>query len=149
MCLWEAKTSEKSTIRVSSTFLIIANPSEVLANASVKKVAVEERLADCSANSIAISGEGTGKMQGHTSLFWVCTEITADCENVLDIKSLPSRCKGGFGGRTVPYEQLREEPELKDEAKLETVVHYKCYKCNFRVRLKRDFDPIVCSIIEQ
>ncbi|GFU32081.1 hypothetical protein NPIL_26191 [Nephila pilipes] len=81
------------------------------------------------------------------------------------------KVKLGFGGRTVPYEPLREEPGLKDETKMETVVHRSCKSkssfsliyatynvlfysssvttVSFKVRLERDFDPIVCSVTKQ
>ncbi|GFT24971.1 uncharacterized protein NPIL_143181 [Nephila pilipes] len=69
----------------------IADASEALANASMKK---EEKIIDGTANSIAVSGDGTWKTRGHTSLIGVCTLIGADCGKVLNIEVVSSHCKG-------------------------------------------------------
>ncbi|GFX79775.1 uncharacterized protein TNCV_4980871 [Trichonephila clavipes] len=58
----------------------IADISEALANASMKKVAAEEKIIDRTVNSVVVNGDGTWKTRGHTSLIGVCAliELTAE-----------------------------------------------------------------------
>ncbi|GFY37113.1 uncharacterized protein TNIN_470961 [Trichonephila inaurata madagascariensis] len=55
----------------------IAKVSETLANASMKKAAAEEKIIECTVNSVVVSGDGTWKTCGHISLIGVCTLIGA------------------------------------------------------------------------
>ncbi|GFY67627.1 uncharacterized protein TNIN_386811 [Trichonephila inaurata madagascariensis] len=55
----------------------IADVSEALANASMKKAASEEKIIHGTVNSVVVSGDGTWKTCGHTSLIGVCTLIGA------------------------------------------------------------------------
>ncbi|GFU56646.1 uncharacterized protein TNCV_3930431 [Trichonephila clavipes] len=72
----------------------IADISEALANASMKKAAAEEKIIDGTVNSVVVSGDGTWKTRGHTSLIGVCALIGADCGKVLDMEVMSSNCKG-------------------------------------------------------
>ncbi|GFV53168.1 uncharacterized protein TNCV_3705391 [Trichonephila clavipes] len=79
----------------------IADECETLANASMSDVALEEKIRDGTRNCIAVSGDGTWKTRGHTSLVGVCTLIGAECGKVLDIEIMSSFCKvcDSFKGR--------------------------------------------------
>ncbi|GFY01100.1 uncharacterized protein TNCV_5075671 [Trichonephila clavipes] len=57
----------------------IADEGETLANASMSDAALEEKILDGTRNCIAVSGDGTWKARGHTSLVGVCTLIGAEC----------------------------------------------------------------------
>ncbi|GFY63543.1 uncharacterized protein TNIN_313701 [Trichonephila inaurata madagascariensis] len=67
----------------------IADVSEALANASMKKAAAEEKIIHGTVNSVVVSGEGTWKTCGHTSLIGVCTLIRVRLE-VLDMEVMTS-----------------------------------------------------------
>ncbi|GFX92650.1 uncharacterized protein TNCV_4087551 [Trichonephila clavipes] len=71
----------------------IADECETLANASMRDAALEEKILDGTRNCIAVSGDGTWKTRGHTSLVGVCTLIGAECGKVLDIEIMSSFCK--------------------------------------------------------
>ncbi|GFT74880.1 uncharacterized protein TNCV_1673431 [Trichonephila clavipes] len=71
----------------------IADECETLANASMSDAALEEKILDGTRNCIAVSGDGTWKTRGHTSLVGVCTLIGAECGKVLDIEIMSSFCK--------------------------------------------------------
>ncbi|GFW43956.1 uncharacterized protein TNCV_231951 [Trichonephila clavipes] len=64
----------------------IADECETLENASMSYAALEEKILDGTRNCIAVSGNGTWKTRGHTSLIGVCTLIGAECGEVLDIE---------------------------------------------------------------
>ncbi|GFU43968.1 hypothetical protein TNCV_1878491 [Trichonephila clavipes] len=53
----------------------IADECETLANASKSEAALEEKILDGTRNCIAVSGDGTWKTRGHTTLVGVCTLI--------------------------------------------------------------------------
>ncbi|GFW99388.1 uncharacterized protein TNCV_3006901 [Trichonephila clavipes] len=72
----------------------IADISEALANASMKKAAAAEKIIDGTVNSVVVSSDGTWKTRGHTSLIGVCALIGADCGKVLDMEAMSSYCKG-------------------------------------------------------
>ncbi|GFU65186.1 uncharacterized protein TNCV_4056561 [Trichonephila clavipes] len=90
MCL-PNPVSQKAYDRINAK---IADISEALANASMKKAAAEEKIIDGTVNSVVVSGDGTWKTRGHTSLIGVCTLIEADCGKVLDMEVMSSYCKG-------------------------------------------------------
>ncbi|GFY32892.1 uncharacterized protein TNCV_4025161 [Trichonephila clavipes] len=90
MCL-PNPVSQKAYDRINAK---IADISEALANASMKKAAAEERIIDGTVNSVVVSGDGTWKTRGHTSLIGVCALIGADCGKVLDMEVMSSYCKG-------------------------------------------------------
>ncbi|GFW73526.1 uncharacterized protein TNCV_4326831 [Trichonephila clavipes] len=75
MCL-PNPVSQKAYDRINAK---IADISEALANASMKKAAAEEKIIDGTVNSVVVSGDGTWKTRGHTSLIGVCALIGADC----------------------------------------------------------------------
>ncbi|GBM36687.1 hypothetical protein AVEN_221956-1 [Araneus ventricosus] len=62
----------------------------VVSNSCMKKAAEEELLTGSS--DIMISGDGTWKTQGHSSLLAVCTVIGAESGQVIDI-DMSSYCK--------------------------------------------------------
>ncbi|GFU43978.1 uncharacterized protein TNCV_1878541 [Trichonephila clavipes] len=66
---------------------------ETLANASKSEAALEEKILDGTRNCIAVSGDGTWKTRGHTTLVGVCTLIGVECGKVLDIEIMSSFCK--------------------------------------------------------
>ncbi|GFX88628.1 uncharacterized protein TNCV_2660391 [Trichonephila clavipes] len=90
MCL-PNPVSQKAYDRINEK---IADISEALANASMKKAAAEEKIIDGTVNSVVVSGDGTWKTRGHTSLIGVCALIGADCGKVLDMEVMSSYCKG-------------------------------------------------------
>ncbi|GFW54067.1 uncharacterized protein TNCV_3828751 [Trichonephila clavipes] len=92
MCL-PNPVSQKAYDRINAK---IADISEALANASMKKAAAaaEEKIIDGTVNSAVVSGDGTWKTRGHTSLIGVCALIGADCGKVLDMEVMSSYCKG-------------------------------------------------------
>ncbi|GFS52293.1 hypothetical protein TNIN_130451 [Trichonephila inaurata madagascariensis] len=55
----------------------IADVSEALPNASMKKAAAQEKIIHGTVNSVVVSGDGAWKICGHTSLIGVCTLIGA------------------------------------------------------------------------
>ncbi|GFV68277.1 uncharacterized protein TNCV_1875591 [Trichonephila clavipes] len=83
--------SQKAYDRINAK---IADVSEALANAPMKKAANEEKIIDGTGNFVAVSGHGTWKTRGHTSFIGVCTLIGADCGKVLDMEVMSSYCKG-------------------------------------------------------
>ncbi|GFX55121.1 uncharacterized protein TNCV_1155821 [Trichonephila clavipes] len=87
----EFQVSQKAYDRINAK---IADISEALANASMKKAAAEEKNIDGTVNSVVVSGDGTWKTRGHTSLIGVCALIGADCRKVLDMEVMSSYCKG-------------------------------------------------------
>ncbi|GFV21793.1 uncharacterized protein TNCV_1056391 [Trichonephila clavipes] len=90
MCL-PNPVSQKAYDRINAK---IADISVALANASMKKAAAEEKIIDGTVNSVVVSGDGTWKTCGHTSLIGVCALIGADCGKVLDMEVMSSYCKG-------------------------------------------------------
>ncbi|GFX67421.1 uncharacterized protein TNCV_178251 [Trichonephila clavipes] len=90
MCL-PNPVSQKAYDRINAK---IADISEALANASMKKAAAEEKIIDGTVNSVVVNGDGTWKTRGHTSLIGVCALIGADCGKVLDMEVMSSYCKG-------------------------------------------------------
>ncbi|GFS88417.1 uncharacterized protein TNCV_1751431 [Trichonephila clavipes] len=90
MCL-PNPVSQKAYDRINAK---IADISEALANASMKKAAAEEKIIDRTVNSVVVNGDGTWKTRGHTSLIGVCALIGADCGKVLDMEVMSSYCKG-------------------------------------------------------
>ncbi|GFV03245.1 uncharacterized protein TNCV_4018421 [Trichonephila clavipes] len=83
--------SQKAYDRINAK---IADISEALANASMKKAAAEEKIIDRTVNSVVVNSDGTWKTRGHTSLIGVCALIGADCGKVLDMEVMSSYCKG-------------------------------------------------------
>ncbi|GFW77328.1 uncharacterized protein TNCV_924441 [Trichonephila clavipes] len=83
--------SQKAYDRINAK---IADISEALANASMKKVAAEEKIIDRTVNSVVVNSDGTWKTRGHTSLIGVCALIGADCGKVIDMEVMSSYCKG-------------------------------------------------------
>ncbi|GFY20208.1 uncharacterized protein TNCV_208401 [Trichonephila clavipes] len=79
MCL-PNPVSQKAYDRINAK---IADISEALANASMKKAAAEEKIIDGTVNSVVVSGDGTWKTRGHT-----------DCGKVLDMEVMSFYCKG-------------------------------------------------------
>ncbi|GFU23168.1 hypothetical protein TNCV_3516041 [Trichonephila clavipes] len=71
----EFQVSQKAYDRINAK---IADISEALANASMKKAAAEEKIIDGTVNSVVVSGDGTWKTRGHTSLIGVCALIGAE-----------------------------------------------------------------------
>ncbi|GFV77631.1 uncharacterized protein TNCV_616511 [Trichonephila clavipes] len=90
MCL-PNPVSQKAYDRINAK---IADISEALANASMKKAAAEEKIIDRTVNSVVVNSDGTWKTCGHTSLIGVCALIGADCGKVLDMEVMSSYCKG-------------------------------------------------------
>ncbi|GFS50839.1 uncharacterized protein TNIN_136601 [Trichonephila inaurata madagascariensis] len=90
MCLPNS-VSQKAYDRINAK---IADINEALANALMKKAAAEEKIIGGTVNSVVVSGGGTWKTRGHTSLIGVCTLIGADFGKVLDMEVMPSYCKG-------------------------------------------------------
>ncbi|GFS64114.1 uncharacterized protein TNCV_3944881 [Trichonephila clavipes] len=90
MCL-PNPVSQKAYDRINGK---IADVSEALANALMKKAAAKEKIIDGILNSVVLRGDGTGKTRGHTSLIRVYTLIGADCGKVLDMEVMASYCKG-------------------------------------------------------
>ncbi|GFW08816.1 uncharacterized protein TNCV_4299891 [Trichonephila clavipes] len=82
--------SQKAYDRINAK---IADISEALANASMKKAAAEEKIIDSTVNSVVVSGDGTWKTRRHTSLIGGCALIGADCRKVLDMEVMSSYCK--------------------------------------------------------
>ncbi|GFU23038.1 transposable element Tcb1 transposase [Trichonephila clavipes] len=60
----------------------------------MKKLLLREKIIDGTVNSVVVSGDGTWKTRGHTSLIGVCALIGADCGKVLDMEVMSSYCKG-------------------------------------------------------
>ncbi|GFS74554.1 uncharacterized protein TNCV_458791 [Trichonephila clavipes] len=90
MCL-PNPVSKKAYDRINAN---IADISEALANASMKKAAAEEKIIDGTLNSVVVSGDETWKTRGLTSLIGVCALIGADCGKILDMEVMSSYCKG-------------------------------------------------------
>ncbi|GFW63428.1 uncharacterized protein TNCV_400941 [Trichonephila clavipes] len=89
MCLPNL-VSQKAYDRINAK---IADISEALANASMKKAAAEDKIIDGTVNSDVVSGDGTWKTREHTSLIGVCALIGAECGKVLDMEVVSSYCK--------------------------------------------------------
>ncbi|GFV51769.1 uncharacterized protein TNCV_1321251 [Trichonephila clavipes] len=85
MCL-PNPVSQKAYDRINAK---IADISEALANASMKKAAAEERIIDGTVNSVVVSGDGTWKTRGHTSLIGVCALIELTVGKFSTWKSCP------------------------------------------------------------
>ncbi|GFV76595.1 uncharacterized protein TNCV_4728151 [Trichonephila clavipes] len=83
--------SQKAYDRINAK---IADINETLANASMKKAAAEEKIIYGTVNFVVVSGDGTWKTRGHTSLIGVCALIGADCGKVLDMEKNHSRSAG-------------------------------------------------------
>ncbi|GFW27151.1 uncharacterized protein TNCV_93771 [Trichonephila clavipes] len=64
-----------------------------VAEESMKRAAVEENSSSPD-NLLTVSGDGTWKTRGHSSLIGVCTVIGAETGKVLDREVLSSFCKG-------------------------------------------------------
>ncbi|GFU90224.1 uncharacterized protein TNCV_3874281 [Trichonephila clavipes] len=64
-----------------------------VAGESMKRAAVEENSSSPD-NLLTVSGDGTWKTRGHSSLIGVCTVIGAETGKVLDREVLSSFCKG-------------------------------------------------------
>ncbi|GFW96237.1 uncharacterized protein TNCV_572081 [Trichonephila clavipes] len=64
-----------------------------VAEESMKRAAVEENSSSPD-NLLTVSGDGTWKTRGHSSLIGVCTVIGAETGKVLDREVLSSYCKG-------------------------------------------------------
>lgn len=71
----------------------IANISTISAEKSMVCAANEEMLSEGSSH-ITISGDGTWKTRGHSSLIGVCTVVGATTGKVIDTEVLSSHCKG-------------------------------------------------------
>ncbi|GBN24694.1 hypothetical protein AVEN_14940-1 [Araneus ventricosus] len=69
----------------------ILRATTVVANSCMKKAAEEELLTGSS--DIMVSGDGTWKTRGHSSLVGVCTVIGAESGKVIDIDVMSSYCK--------------------------------------------------------
>ncbi|GFU53454.1 uncharacterized protein TNCV_1998231 [Trichonephila clavipes] len=61
----EFQVSQKAYDRINAK---IADISEALANASMKKAAAEEKIIDRTVNSVVVNSDGTWKTRGHISL---------------------------------------------------------------------------------
>ncbi|GFX74288.1 hypothetical protein TNCV_3452361 [Trichonephila clavipes] len=68
----------------------IADASESLVSASMKKVAIEENIIDGTANFVVVSGDGTWMTRVHTSPIRVCPLIGAHCGNVIEMEVMSS-----------------------------------------------------------
>ncbi|GFS72270.1 uncharacterized protein TNCV_3602821 [Trichonephila clavipes] len=67
-------------------------------SSSVKKLPSAHKISKAYENVVSaefqVSGDGTWKTRGHTSLIGVCALIGADCGKVLDMEVMSSYCKG-------------------------------------------------------
>ncbi|GFY11745.1 hypothetical protein TNCV_1529371 [Trichonephila clavipes] len=90
MCLPNAVSQKAYDIKIPK----IADVSEALENASMKKAAAGKNIIDGMVNSVAVSGDRTWKTRGHTSLIGVCALIGADCRKVPVMEVMSSYCKG-------------------------------------------------------
>ncbi|GFY33619.1 uncharacterized protein TNCV_4593311 [Trichonephila clavipes] len=67
-------------------------------SSSVKKLPSVHKILETYENDVClefqVSGDGTWKTRGHTSLIGVCTLIGAYCGKVLDMEVMSSYCKG-------------------------------------------------------
>ncbi|GBM74051.1 hypothetical protein AVEN_102001-1 [Araneus ventricosus] len=84
-----APVSQKSYDKINDTIL---HATTVVANSCMKKAAEEEELLTGSSD-IMVSGDGTWKTRGHSSLVGVCTVIGAEIGKVIDIDVMSSYCK--------------------------------------------------------
>ncbi|GBN83517.1 hypothetical protein AVEN_266038-1 [Araneus ventricosus] len=80
-----APVSQKSYDKINDK---IPRATTVVANSCMKKAAEEELLTGSS--DIMVSGDGTWKTRGHSSLVGVCTVIGAESEKVIDIDVMSS-----------------------------------------------------------
>ncbi|GFV81995.1 uncharacterized protein TNCV_3151931 [Trichonephila clavipes] len=148
MCL-PNPVSQKAYDRINAK---IADISEALANASMKKAAAEEKIIDGTVNSVVVSGDGTWKTRGHTFLIGVCALIGADCGKVLDMEVLSSYCKGcdsykgtKFGPK---YSAFLAKHQIADQTIADLLEEWKFAECRnffFRSEQKhglRDSVPI-------
>jgi hypothetical protein len=72
----------------------VKEASSIVAKNSMDAAVKEEVEMNDSNEDLIISGDGTWKTRGHTSLVGVCTVIGASCGKVLDTEVLSSYCKG-------------------------------------------------------
>ncbi|GFW42801.1 hypothetical protein TNCV_473911 [Trichonephila clavipes] len=66
-------------------------------SSSAKKLPSAHKISEAYENvcvEFQVSGDGTWKTRGHTSLIGVCSLIGADCGKVLDMEVVSSYCKG-------------------------------------------------------
>ncbi|GFW95919.1 uncharacterized protein TNCV_1625791 [Trichonephila clavipes] len=91
MC-FPSPVSQKAYDRINAK---IADVSEALVNASMKKEVVEEKNIDGTVNFVIVSGDGTWKTRVHTCPIGVCTLIGAECDKLFDMEIMSSYCKGG------------------------------------------------------
>ncbi|GBM86397.1 hypothetical protein AVEN_101965-1, partial [Araneus ventricosus] len=84
-----APVSQKSYDKINDKIL---RATTVVANSCMKKAAEEEELLTGSSD-IMVSGDGTWKTRGHSSLVGVCTVIGAESGKVIDIDVMSSYCK--------------------------------------------------------
>ncbi|GBN88003.1 hypothetical protein AVEN_125011-1 [Araneus ventricosus] len=84
-----AHVSQKSYDKINDKIL---RATTVVANSCMKKAAEEEGLLTGSSD-IMVSGDGTWKTRGHSSLVGVCTVIGAESGKVIDIDVISSYCK--------------------------------------------------------
>ncbi|GFV89151.1 uncharacterized protein TNCV_4913501 [Trichonephila clavipes] len=134
MCL-PNPVSQKAYDRINAK---IADVSEALANASMKKAAAKEKIIDRTVNSVVVSGDGTWKTRGHTSLFGVCALIGADCGKVLDMEVVSSFCKG-CDGDSKTFVSIAEKEPYGDSVpivKIECVGHVQKQRGNRLRKLK-------------
>ncbi|GFU51715.1 uncharacterized protein TNCV_1213451 [Trichonephila clavipes] len=102
-----------------------------VAEESMKRAAVEENSSSPD-NLLTVSGDGTWKTRGHSSLIGVCTVIGAETGKVLDREVLSSFCKGCDSykgvksGDTKTFNALSENKPYGDDhliQKIECVGH--------------------------
>ncbi|GFV29050.1 hypothetical protein TNCV_4904231 [Trichonephila clavipes] len=67
-------------------------------SSSAKKLPRAHKISETYENDVCVefqvSGDGTWRTRGHTSLIGVCALIGADCGKVLDMEVMSSYCKG-------------------------------------------------------
>lgn len=84
-CPVEQKTYDNINFKLCSVVCEVAKESMANAAAEEKQSAGQ--------NTITVSGDGTWKTRGHTSLIGACTLIGAETGKVLDIEVMSSYCK--------------------------------------------------------
>lgn len=72
----------------------IADAGEKIANASMVEASASEKILKKSSKSISVSGDGTWKTRGHSSLVGVCTVVGAESGKAIDVEVMSSFCKG-------------------------------------------------------
>ncbi|GFW06159.1 uncharacterized protein TNCV_36351 [Trichonephila clavipes] len=119
------KVSQKTYDRINAK---IADVSEALANASMKKATAEEKIIDGTVISVVVSGDGTWKTRGHTSLIGECTlivELTA--EKFSTWKSCPliakdvTPIKGQSDGDSKTFSSIAEKEPYGDSVPIEKI----------------------------